>query len=856
MKANRILIGTAALLGGATLIPLQEAAAQQTGAQAMLEEVVVTARRREESLAELPMSVVAITAEAMQTQGIYNTEDLGEFAANVTMTTPERWPRQDIFIRGIGGGRPTPLQLVGSGMYLDNHYLSGSMATYMSTVDIERVEVLRGPQGTLFGKNTTGGLINIISAKPGPEFESSLTLRAADFGQQDIRGMINVPLGDDVFGRFSLTSEQTDGYYFNRFLNSDVDHRDLKAFRGALRFTPGDNWTIDTAVDVSEQRNGQRGEQCQVRPTQAQLDALTAAGLDVSAYTAFSDGVPQWGGGAGHVERLYPGATLDYWSACDADNAAGEFVKSGEKIQYANIDTSSVLVSANWESNGPVGALEELSVSISSSWRDSEYPYLIEQDNTPLPLSTIGMGSEDPNSNAHFNVTRSFELIFNGQVSDRLEFVVGTHFFDEEHRIGNGNCWAKFEAAFAADPTLSSDIPCDQLGLFFERLPERQTPGGPPMFMQNVNVFGESSALFGHLTYALNDNWNFDLGMRYTEDERHLQIVEFQNSAGCEFLGPVLCQADTIMNAETVLEGGFFNDVSETFSDTTPMISLTRNLEGGDRLDSGMVYFTIAEGFLSGSFNDELNLFQNPELAPLVSYEPEHVRNYEVGFKGTLASGRLRLSGAVFWMDYTDKHEVIPIDNRDGRFGPGQDNFEITQNAASVDIYGIELELRATPWDGGYVTLDLGYLKNEYSDFNTVDLDNPDQTIDRSQQIIGDLTPDWTLNASVGHTFELANGATLSPMLGVYAQGGYEWLAGGLRSDPKSFCYQDVYTKWRARLTYEPPAGNWEASLFGSNIADERYYFDCDTGFSGTMTYTYGRPDAWGLEFVARWGQN
>jgi iron complex outermembrane receptor protein len=248
-----------------------------------------------------------------------------------------------------------------------------------------------------------------------------------------------------------------------------------------------------------------------------------------------------------------------------------------------------------------------------------------------------------------------------------------------------------------------------------------------------------------------------------------------------------------------------------------------------------------------------------PQLKPLVTYQPENVANYEFGFKGTFAGGRVRLNADVFWMDYTNKQEPIELDNFDGRFGPDP-SIELTQNAGQVDIYGIELELRASPWDGGFVTVDGSYLKNEYSQFIVDDVDNPGQTLDLSQRHINDRTPDWTLNVSVGHTWELANGANLTGQVGMYAQGGYEWLAQTgdvpLLSDPESFCYQDAYQRFRARVTYAPAAGNWEASLFGSNITDELYYQECEPARTGVIDYRWGPPAAWGLEFVARWGEN
>ena len=866
-KLNTGLLGTLAVLSSTALLSSQEANAQQrqTGAAAVLEEVVVTARRREETLEDLPLSVVAISADAMQAQGIYNTEDISDFAANVTLTSSDRMGHSRIHMRGIGGGFPNPIQVFGSGMYIDNHYLAGSLGNYMSTLDIERVEVLRGPQGTLFGKNTTGGAVNIISAKPGPEFASDLTLRLGDFGQQDFRGMINVPFSDNVFGRFALASEQSDGYYTNRFTGGDVDFRDLTSIRAALRFTPGENWTIDTALALSEERNGQIGAQCRVHATQEQIDTQTALGFgpEIAALgiTAFDDGVGQWGGGSGHVERLYPGATLDFWEACTLDNAAGDFVTSAEKAQYMNNDTTSVFVNAAWDSDGPVGALENLGIQINASWRDSDFPWMIDRDKSSLLIDTLGGTRSSPSTDVINIITRGVEVLFNGDVSERVSFTAGIHLYDEESRNGNGDCWAEFEKNFDGT-SLPGDVLCDDVGLLFEFLPDRQTPGGPGGAFQNTNVFTESTAFFGHLTYALNEQWDLAVGLRYTEDDRSFQIVEFDASGTCTHTNPgdppasELCTPIPIMNNTTLLDEGFFNSAADSFSEATPLISLTRNLEGGDTLDTGMVYFLLSEGFLTGSFNDELNLFRNPELAPLVSYLPEHVTNYEVGFKGTLADGRVRIAADVFFMDYEDKQESITIDNFDGRFGPDI-TIDLTQNAGKVDIYGIEFELRASPWDGGFLTLDFGYLENEYKEFITVNPDDPTgPLLDLSNRNIEDRTPDWTINASVGHTFQLASGATISPMLGVYTQGDYEWLEGSLVTDPDSYCFQDSYAKWRTRVTYTPAAGNWEASLFGNNITDERYLLVCEASRSGVFDYTYGRPDHWGLEFVARFGEN
>ena len=265
---------------------------------------------------------------------------------------------------------------------------------------------------------------------------------------------------------------------------------------------------------------------------------------------------------------------------------------------------------------------------------------------------------------------------------------------------------------------------------------------------------------------------------------------------------------------------------------------------------------------MTGAFNDELNP-NNPGFTPaqrqnvldIIPYGPEFLTNYEFGFKGTLFDGNLRLAATVFLMDYTDKQEAIEVDNADGRFGPDP-ALEYTQNAADVEITGIEFELRASPWDGGFISLDFGYLDSEYTNFLVPDLDNlGGPLIDVSNSSIANRTPDWTLTASVEHAFLLTNGATLTPQIGVYAQPDFEWRSGidvGEADHP--ICHQPSYEKWRLRASYVPAEGNWQASIFGYNLTDEEILFRCAPIRSGSYGAFYEAPSQWGAEFTMRFG--
>ena len=819
MTFTRCFLGTTGLLIVGPLLSPSAVVAQESGYQGTLEEIVVTARRREENLQDLPLSIVAISADAMEAEGIYNIEQVGEFVPNVTLTTGDRANYNAVFIRGIGGGGPDPIFPVGTGMYIDGHYIPNLVGGYMSTLDIDRVEVLRGPQGTLFGKNTTGGAINIISTKPAPEFSSSLTARVGEFGQQHLRGMVNFPISDNVFARVSAASEQSDGYYYNRNLDIDADWTDQTSVTGALRFTPGDHWTIDTSFSYAENRDGQKGGQCAPGPQPWSMGRGTRYGDDANQTQTYA--------------------------LCRIDNSFGPFVNSAGKLAFSDVDTEGVFVSANWGSGGEIGGLANLDVRVSSTYRNVDLEYLHDRDYNEFLIHAIGTGDGTRNT-----LTRGTEVLVEGVVNDRLDFVTGVHYFYEESGSSDQSCYRLFVERFDPDNP-DVDIPCESFsGTIFETTPARGFGFG-----NQTRVFNTSLGVFGHLTYAFSERWDLAVGVRYTEDEReYLNFEPLLSNVQVPDL-TALMTFDAILNDETVNQFGAFGDGKGTFSDVTPMISFTRSLDERDWLQNGMIYLRYAEGFLTGGFNSELNLRRDPLLAPLQSYGPEHVDNYEVGFKGTFADGRLRLNSAVFYMDYTDKQDDVTIDNSNGQFisDPEVTEFGIVTNVSEVEIYGFELELRAQPWDAGLISFDLGYLHNEYGEYDSLDDDL--NLVDLSNTAISDLSPEWTVNWKVEHTFTLGNGATLTPMLGAYWQSEYEWLNGLDRDAPPSFCFQGDYAKWRARLTYEPAAGNYRMALFGNNINDELFYEGQCREFRGLYLYRYAQPASWGVEFTARWGE-
>ena len=846
-RTRTIFCGGAAFLATVLLFSSGTAIAQDDSesvtAGAMLEEIIVTARRREERLLDQPMSIAAFSKEQMQVLGIYSVDQVSKFVPNVTLTSDDRANNTRIVIRGVGGGFPDPVFVFGSGMYIDGHYIPTSLGGYMSTIDIERIELLRGPQGTLFGKNVTGGLVNIISTRPQAEFDSSVLLRVAEHGQQDIRGMVNIPFSETVYGRFSAASEQFDGYYYNQNLDRDSGSRDTKSFRGALRVQPNENWTIDLSASASQKRDDNLGGQCQNIARDA----------------------PQWGGGTGNLERrLYTGAREDFFAICDADVAAGDFVNSSEKGTFSDVDEEFYQLGVEWDSAGSLGALESARVNFRASYRDMQYNYFADRDYSSWPLDSIGTGSKDGQNNE----TTGMELIFTAQASDRVSFTVGANYFDETALNGSDTCYNLF-----VDNGANDLVTCQDTGLHFELVPDNpngtnidpdQDPdlwpnapringGGPGPFGGEVSVWNKSIGIFGHVTWDINDLWTLDVGGRFTEDDREFHNFEFA-STGCDVsLDPQnMCAYTLPVDLAHVNDTGFFNQDADVFSEFTPMLSVTRNLASG----TGMFYGLYSEGFLTGGFNTEVNA-NLPVGGPDLSYGPEHVKNYELGFKGQFMDGNAQLMATVFYMDYTDQQKSFELPNPDGIFGT-EDPVELVTNIADSSISGLELEFRAAFWEGGFVSFDLGLIDSQIDKYEYEDPTNPGEIIDKSNILVNDYTPDITANVAIEHQFDFGGGGSLTPRLNWNYQGEYEWAAetgNWEEGTPDSGCHQDAYSTLDARITYRPGKGDWQVAAIGGNITDERYIEFCEAD-RNVWLWRLGRPAWWGIEFTAHFGRN
>ncbi len=800
----------------AVLLPCASLAQQSTPeptADGEIEEIIVTARRREENPQLVPVAVTALSAEDLQERMIFDIEDLGEFAPNVTMTSGTGDWRQ-IVIRGIGGGSANNRDSFGAGVYIDGVFIPGNSAAYMSTLAVERTEVLRGPQGTMFGKNTTGGAVNIITERPGPDFDASIVLRAGDFGQRDIRASVNLPIIDEkLFFRGALALEHDDGYYTELTTGKGYDDNERRELYLSTRWLANEHWTVDVTGQYSDRPRNGRGGNC-----------------NFISRTFFNGTLHESGGGG------------DFESACDASRDAGPYNFYSDIDGFLDVTSTRLFAIATWDSDGPTGRLDSSSVKLSAAFHEATQQFLAERDWTIERLLSIGrFVSPSGEEIERGSEVSSFEAIYQATaLSGRFDLILGYNYFSDETFPESEDCGALYGTVAGTGQSVVCSSPT---GLYVDILPLNITgrsavPRGQEGFADN-----SSNAVFFHGTFDLTENLFVDFGGRWTSERRgfdSLTWTPLNAPQGRENLIHELNDNTVSVFEQDVGEWEFF----------TSAAGLSWRLANSRfaNLDEGIAYISYSSGFNSGGFN-----FGIPQelLGAFYAYGPEDVQAYEIGFKSTWGGGRVRFNIAAFLTDYADKQVRIFVENAEELFGDPDVGF--TDNVAEVEITGVEIETSLRTNSGFVFQAAASYLSNKFTEYNSFD---PDQglPLDLSDAFIQDLTPDYTLSATVLYTFNLPDGATLTPRAGVYWQDDHDY-AQQFTDSPASDCTQEAYSKFNARLTWANAGRNMQLALFGTNITDELILRTCSQSAVRGRSLQYSAPARWGIEATVLFGQ-
>ena len=754
---------------------------RESGASEILEELVVTARRREEGLQNAPIAISAYTGETLEYRGVTKLDEITRFVPNLTIENNPSFGGASnsaaIYIRGIGQKEFLPTSEPGVGLYVDGVYIARSVGAILDLIDIERLEVLRGPQGTLFGRNTIGGAINIttVTPEPGDEFGGEI---GAAYGTDDrinLRGALNIPMGDTLAARVSVASFQQDGYV-DRSDGIDLGDDDTITGRLAVAWRPSDRLSLDFRLDATrDKENGPAMELLGIDFTDlSQLNGLVAA---VPPPMAFVHNITTAAVGPGQP--------------CAATDAAGNGITSNPNSpncydnRYVGKDGKNDGTAPARSESDVLGLSADISYEINdnltlrsiTAWRDLDSEFARDGDHSPHRISQF----QDTLEQTQF--TQELQLL---GTYERMNWIAGIYYFAEDGDNEN-----------TLDFTISN-------------------------FRSGGEFDNKSMAAFAQLTYDFTDQLHLTVGGRYTDESKkfHPDQVIYQNYyAGISQVlppGHPLAALDApFLQAGTRILPDLEKELE--INEFTPMINLSY-----DFADNLMAYATYSEGFKSGGFTQRvfppvIPPFTAPPGTPdidlIPTYDPEFVDVYELGFKSTLLDGRMRFNGAIFHTDYDDL-QVQVFDS----VAP------VTENIGSASIDGVELEMQTAPGDGWLVEASLSWLDAGYDEIGTdLTLIGSDNEFER--------VPEWASSVGVSKEFMLNEMGSLVVRV--------DW---SYRDDTYNDAYNteilktDAYHLWDASVRWTNTQEDLSVILSGRNLGDEEFLV---TGVYGTAFQSY-----------------
>ena len=762
MKTTRFLV--AGLLGSAATAAFlaAPASAQTTDtdqAAPVVDDdnvIVVTARRREESIQDVPLSITAISGEALAKSGTLEITELAQEVPNLTLEV-SRGTNTTLtaFIRGVGQQDPVAGFEAGVGLYVDDIYLNRPQGAVLDIYDVERIEVLRGPQGTLYGRNTIGGAIKYVTAALPDETEIKVRGTYGSYNQADLIVTASTPVSDSLKVGVSGARLSRGGFGDN-LVQEGVENynKDVWGARGTIEFDNGPLFirlSGDYVKDNSDPRQGHR-----LLPG------------------AFS--------GAPVLDDVY-----DTRAGLDVVDQEVEAYGGGLTIAYELNDTMTV---------------------------KSITGYRKDHSTTPIDFDSLPQADLDvPAIYRNKQFSQELQFLYEG---DRLSGVLGAYYLD-------ASAFTAFDVALFTTGAI----------------PSVNLPGLNAQTLGDVDT--KTWSIFGDFTYDLTDQFSLSVGGRYTWDKRTSRILRTTFVGGYSDLFP---PTDAVPIAVT----SDFNG-SATFKEFTPRASLSFKPNANHTF-----YATYSKGFKGGGFDPRGQTSQAPDLDgdgdidyadqyEFLSFAPETVDSYEIGWKASLLDDSLFISLAAFKGDYTDVQIPGSVGVDSNGDGISDSFVGITSNAGDADVNGVEFEGRAVvgrnfAGPGSRLTFNwaLGVLDAKYNTFiDALGNDVADQRVFQN-------TPDVTVNTGFDLGIPVASG--IVDFLGSVS----------LRSDASQFelpgpLDQDGYALVDASIVYTDDSDRWSIGIHGKNLFDQRYIvsgYDFVTGsvlgLEGNLTAFYGDP--------------
>jgi len=635
--ALRAAIATA-LRASCVLVAVSVAATPKPAAAAegssALEEIVVTARKREESLQETPIAISAFTADDLERQQIENTEDLDQVSPNLQFASygplTGNNSAAQVYIRGIGQSDGSSGVDPGVGLYIDDVYMGRSVGGVMDFRDISGVQVLRGPQGTLFGRNTIGGAVLLSTTLPGDVFGGTVRVGVGDDSLVEAFAAVDLPVSDTLGFRVSGGTRERDGYVHRVSDGLDLGNENTHTFQSSMRWRPSDDFSLIVRGDYTKSdEHGSPFVFVTINGKQA-FPAATSRGAGCPGATFPPPSVPQ--------------GVVDQRCANDATWNLGHFTNGGTAKASSDLENWGVSAVAQWHVS-PSVTLKSI-----SAYRELQWQGARDADNTGLLVLHTDYSSDGD------QFSQELQALFDvGSVKG----VFGAFYFKE-------SVDDLLLVPFAAPPPLvaSGAIPGSQ-------------------DYQEAQVDNDNWAAFTQWTFDVTDKLSLTAGARYTEENKGIYITSFTTTP---LTAPVV--VPKTYNTPGVAGPGLnilLQPFENTYTSTTGSASVQYKFT-----DSLMSYVSWSQGFKSGGFNQRYN--NAPPGNVPVSFDEETAETYELGLKSEFA-GSVRLNAALFYTNYdnmqlTYRLGIVPLLFNAGKSRIQGGELEFTYAPGSLLIEG------------------------------------------------------------------------------------------------------------------------------------------------------------------------
>ncbi|HQR03150.1 MAG: TonB-dependent receptor [Proteobacteria bacterium] len=764
-----------------------------------LEEVVITAQKRSENLQDVPISIQALDSKALEKGGIVSLSDIkGSVPGLVIDTYPGSSEMLYPSIRGIVPnsiqvGVPIPMAI-----HLDGVALTQIAGLNLAGADLERIEVLKGPQGVLSGRNSTGGAINIVTVKPDlHNFAFTQQVTLAQRGQWMSKTVVNVPLTEALAAKVSYLHSARDNLGVSNSApgGPTLGQKSTDAWRLDVRWKPANTVTVDYGYDHSQTDSIDLPNQCLVPFGSTTMVPFLMGDPRVAAAVA--------GCSMNKLNSLYvPWAMPKSRNIAEGHNLTVTW-EVDPKLTFRSIT-----------------GYRKVDTSNNVYYTAAAGPYAFRSDS--MPVTVLGGvtpfdGQYHPWTVYNESLSQEFQLL--GDVSENFKYTTGFYWSSEKGHQAQGP--QPFYTVLDFGPGGSDIINLDQRGM---------------------TARNSSWALFGQFSWRpdiLNRKLEIVPGIRYTRDHRQATAYNQRNNMFFVTPTPTLGVYNYVGAFADPTWGYKSASGDNTFSNTSPTISFNYHWD-----DSLMTYFKLAKGYVTGGFDDQ----QGTVAGFSKGFKPETITSYEIGMKGEFLNRRLRVNGAAFWSQYENEQKTTA----------GPNNVWAIENVGTSKYSGIEMDVTGLVTERFKVSLSASWLTHKYAKWIDTNATSPtygqDIAYKRKLVVPNAYTlnldyrfPDFGLPGKLDGNLNFSHKGAMSTPI--------DTSIPGMTQHITTPGYNVVNGRLALSQIQVGPGSNGDltVALWGKNLTNKNYMNFNLTNTNADMVTTWSEPRTYGLDVIYRY---